>query len=157
MSAFHPKPTVRYRPIADIACYAADMDVFDSMLDEALRAWPERLTLRIRRLSGSRHIVIGLTDLFERVSTSSDSILVHMHWAVTTAVHEAAGSWPDHDLVVAPRNLDRGRVKAKFESDLRSILANRDEHGFHADDIASFESYLSRNTEPKSRSSSRVG
>lgn len=133
------------------------MDDFDSMLEEALSDWPERLTLRIRRLSGRRHIVLGLTDLFEKVSTRSDSLQVHLHWAVTTEVHAAAGSWPDHDLVMAPKNLDRKRIKAKFESDLLSILASRDEHAFPAEDIASFESYLSRNTGRHSPSFSRAG
>jgi hypothetical protein len=121
------------------------MGDFDQLLDEALGVWPPRLNLRIRRLRGGRSIVIGLMDLHDRVRQSAGCeswLHQHMHWAIASAVMATAKTWPDHYMVMAPAKLDRSRIRVKFESDLASIVAATDNHGFSPEDVQSFKDYL---------------
>lgn len=92
-------------------------------------------------------MVLGLVDLSEVVSQCHEGhapevFFTTMHWAIVTAAHKSAASWPLHTFTMRPDGLRRDWIREKFESDLRSILSSPDRNGWNPEDVVLVERYF---------------
>ena len=96
-------------------------------------------------------MVLGLVDLSEEVTRRFEGhpcevLFTNMHWAIVTAAHKSAASWPLHTFTMRPDGLRRDWIREKFESDLRSTLAHRNAES--SEDVVLIERYFA---EPRTR------
>lgn len=92
-------------------------------------------------------MVLGLVDLSEEVTQRFEGhpckvLFTNMHWAIVTAAHRSAASWPLHTFTMRPDALRRDWIREKFERDLRSIISNEDRNGWSPEDVVLIERYF---------------
>jgi len=92
-------------------------------------------------------MVLGLVDLSDEVTRRFEGhpcevFFTNMHWAIVTAAHKSAASWPLHTFTMRPDGLKRDWIREKFECDLRSILLNADRNGCSPEDVVLVERYF---------------
>lgn len=93
-------------------------------------------------------IVRQLTDLSEEIDEalaghSNEFVLRKMNWAIVTAIHAYAKSYPRHTLKLDLKNLPRSAIRAKFESDMQHCLGLQpDEQYASVDELAMVIGYF---------------
>ncbi len=93
-------------------------------------------------------IVRQLTDFSEEIAEafvghSNEFVLRNMNWAIVTAIHAYAKSYPRHTLKLDLKKLSPSAIRAKFESDMQHCLGlPPDEQCASADQLSMVTGYF---------------